>query len=61
MIGSAFRWFGHSLSTLLAYEVLFRMLSLTLLAPLTAWVIAGFIATTGSVEVNDYHLTEFLF
>jgi glycerophosphoryl diester phosphodiesterase len=61
MIGNAFQWFGRSLSTLLAYEVLFRMLSLNLLAPLTAWVITGFIATTGSVAVNDYHLAEFLF
>ncbi|MEE8460988.1 MAG: hypothetical protein V3S50_02560, partial [Acidobacteriota bacterium] len=61
MIGSAFRWLGRSLSTLLAYEVLFRMLSLTLLAPLSGWVITGFIATTGSVAVNDYHLAQFLF
>ena len=61
MIGSAFRWFGRSLSTLLAYEVLFRMLSLTLLAPLSGWVIAGFIGTTGNTAVNDYHLAQFLF
>lgn len=61
MMGSAFRWFGTSLSTLLAYEVLFRMLSWILLAPLSAWVITGFIATTGSVAVNDYNLAEFLF
>ncbi|MEE8161555.1 MAG: glycerophosphodiester phosphodiesterase family protein, partial [Acidobacteriota bacterium] len=61
MIGSAFQWFGRSFSTLLAYEGLFRILSLNLLAPLTAWVVTGFIATTGSVAVNDYHLAEFLF
>ncbi len=61
MIGSAFQWFRRSLSTLLAYEVVFRILSLNLLAPLTAWVITGFIATTGSVAVNDYHLAQFLF
>ena len=61
MIGSAFQWFGRSLSTLLAYEVLFRILSLNLLAPLSAWIITGFIATTGSVAVNDYHLAQFLF
>jgi glycerophosphoryl diester phosphodiesterase len=37
------------------------MLSLTLLAPLSGWIIAGFIATTGNTAVNDYHLAEFLF
>ncbi len=50
----------HCLPQLLGYELLFKIVAVTALAPLFAWLVAALVRTSGGVAVSNEQILSFL-
>ena len=50
----------HCFPQLLGYEVLFKIVAVTALAPLSAWLLAALVRTSGGVAVSNEQILSFL-